>query len=181
MKSINRINECHNLNGRALPRNDVVYLVIHHCSLARKTLSNPRPIPDELLTGPELARIFRGNPGLGTARRTPYHIFITYPDGIIEQILPLCLRGAHALAHNNKSWGICTGGEGGLLTERQRGSLVWVCRALYLLNGERAIIGHDELIGGKRDPNKVCPGYDLKTIIEEVHLLGPTEPEGIAP
>ena len=161
-----RIAECDARNSRPVVGPE--FIVIHKTSLRVGGTDNPSPISDEDLDGVGLVRTFAAQSasppnGLGTSGLCPYHLLVR-ADGVVEQMLPLSVRGAHAREHNSKSWAVAYVGE--RPTTHQVRALVRTCTALVLasvlVGGKPArIVGHTSLPGASRDPGKVCPHESL--------------------
>lgn len=155
-KIYDRIPECRNGNNtRRLIFDRVEYWIIHRISLADQHLL------DENLDGPALARAF-SDVAMGTGKAIPYH-FLILQDGIIEQLIPLSLRGAHAKGYNSKSWAVGVVGDFTKHdpTPLQWDLLTWLSRTMYPINGGLSIVGHTDLAGSSGDSKKVCPGQYL--------------------
>lgn len=167
----NRISEC--LRGMGLPmgRDHVDLLVVHRISLANVG------IDDDDLDGPKLANAFATNEELKptTGGRVPYHLLIK-PDGLIEQMLPLSIRGTHAKGYNWRSWGVACVGD---FRQRppagpQTRALTKLLARLVVLTSDARIVGHTQLDGASADVNKICPGSYLllpsivKQVVEEL-------------
>jgi hypothetical protein len=174
---LNRIKECYDFADRVNKYEDIKAIVIHKTDLKNKTEANPNPIPDEMLTAIELCTRFKNAPephpkGLGTGGRIPYHFLIRKNENAtIEQMLPLCARGAHCIGYNWRSVGVAVVGdfEQHLLLENQWKNLVKLCSILAVVNGGLDIIGHTQS-GGTWDANKKCPGKYLQTWTLEVEV-----------
>lgn len=156
--------ECTTGKEQPLAWERLTYIVIHRVSLARKTKSNPDPIPDAMLDGPELAKVFRDR-GLGTGGKPPYH-FLVCQGGTIDQLLPITKRGAHAIGYNAMSVAVAVVGDFRHKTPApaQEQAIVELCAALVPVkrNG-LLIVGHTDVPGSSADENKVCPGAYLST------------------
>lgn len=181
----NRIAECYSerADGRDnLSRDAVRYLVLHRISLANHdAAANPAPLVDAELDGPGLAHRFR-NKGLGTGGKVPYH-FLVRTDGAVDQLLPLSVRGSHAIGANSSSWAIAVVGEHRVANVDQIESVIRLCAALVPLAPYGArIIGHDEIRGGSADARKVCPRpvVDPREIAGHVDRIIATRPREIA-
>lgn len=142
----------------------VSHVVVHRCDLHHLGPDNPQPIPDDQLTGVELARRFRASAkappnGLGTYGRIPYHATID-TRATIEQLLPLSAMGAHAKGYNWRSWGVAVIGDTDQrpMSADQWEALVWVCSSWGIANNGLIIAGHTSLPGASADPSKRCPG-----------------------
>lgn len=168
LQVVNRIDEC--LTGREKPLSydRLTYVVIHRTSLARKGPDNPSPVPDSLLDGPALAKAFRDNwkdppDGLGTGGRCPYH-FLIRTGGTCEQLLPLSVRGTHAVSYNPISLAVAVAGDFRFKepSPAQWRSLTDVVAALcvYKRNGLH-IVGHTQVPDSSHDERKECPGDNL--------------------
>jgi hypothetical protein len=131
-------------------------VVVHRISLARKTTANPEPIVDAELDGPELARRFR-NKGLGTGGRTPYTA-LARQDLALEQLLPLVVKGTHAIDHNWCSWSLAVAGNSDEEPIPEELYEVMLEALAVLAVVPRKVSGHTELPGSSGDPNKRCPG-----------------------
>jgi N-acetyl-anhydromuramyl-L-alanine amidase AmpD len=143
-----RTTECY--QGGAKPLLSPTLLVVHRISLAAIE------VPDELLDGPTLARKFRTHFELRpvTGGLVPYHFLVRW-DGLVEQLLPLEVCGAHAKEANAKSWAVAVVGTTAA-NEAQQAGLLRVCRWLL---GKRPleIVGHTDIEGASSDPDKRCP------------------------
>ena len=169
----NRVSECRNKNKKVLPRAAVRYLVIHRTDLNTfDPFTNPRPVPDDKLDGPALAKRFQDAPaahpaGLGTGGLTPYHFLIraNAPLYTVEQILPLTLRGAHTIGFNWQSWGIALVGDFRKASPppTQYVNLVSLVAMLLPTNGGLQVMGHTDAPDTSVDPGKRCPGVGLST------------------
>jgi hypothetical protein len=162
----NRIISCRSQNANNNSKKDpanLAYLVIHKTSLAlRDPEANPFPIPNELLDGPSLAGRFT-NPKLGTGGLIPYEILVRGNEAAAaEQLLPLYIRGAHAIGYSWRSIAIAVVCQDELtnpdITPAQRDRLVKICTALVPLGQGLKIVGHTDLPSASADPRKVCPG-----------------------
>ncbi len=142
----------------------VGYIAVHRLTLSYyDKQANPNPIPDDELTGHLIIDRFTdesGSLGAVTGYRPPYHLAV-FPDGHIEQMLPLAVKGAHAKNYNWRSWGLAVIGDfrKSPPTDAQVKSLIELCRVLAIAkDGGCEIAGHTELPGSSGDPDKVCPG-----------------------
>lgn len=141
--------------GSILKPWQVKYLVIHRLHLRRLG------ILDKDLDGAKIIEAFK-NPKMKTKGRPPYHAVVKQDAGV-EQMLPLAVKGAHAVGYNWQSWGIAVVGDftKEKPVEGQTEALLEVCRVLAVANSGLEIVGHTELPGASDDPNKVCPGEFL--------------------
>lgn len=152
-----RVAECYKPGSRpAMARSAVRLLVVHHTSLSQGGADNPHPVPDEHIDGPALAARFVANAGLGTGQCVPYH-GLTLWSGRNEQMLPLSVRGAHALGVNGVSWAWAIVGEERPASFEQLSALADVCAVLSVLGGGLELMGHADVPGGSRDAQKTCP------------------------
>jgi hypothetical protein len=133
----------------------VRYIVMHHCSLAKLAPGNPNPVPDDYLDAAAIAGRFMDE-GLGTGGRPPYHGITTMAE-VNEQILPLSIRGAHAIGYNAESIAWCVAGESRPASLRQLEAAAEACAMLVLHTGGAEIVGHTDLPGASSDPKKRCP------------------------
>ena len=139
---------------RLLERQAVKWIVVHHCSLWKWE----PPILDGDLTATKMIDAFTSDGSLGTGKAVPYHVLIR-SSGMIEQMLRLTSKGAHARKHNDKSLSVCVVGESAVAPEWQYSKLVDTCvRLLVYIGGDTSqLVGHTELAGASRDANKKCP------------------------
>jgi hypothetical protein len=175
---VNRIAECRTVNkrnGQVLPRTVLSHLVIHRTDLdTLDPRANPDPVPNELLDGPALALRFN-SVGLGTGGLIPYH-FLLRADALIwtlEQILPLSVRGAHAVGFNWRGIGVAAVGDFRKYPPPagQYNKLVKLCALLIPINGGLVTAGHTDLSGASVDASKVCPGSFLPVKVLAGHAL----------
>lgn len=160
----NRVAFCHDANpanAKPLPRTQITHLVIHRTDLDKlDPEANPYPIPNNLLDGVALASRFK-HQGLGTAGCVPYHFLIRLNDAYtIEQMLPLSIRGAHAIGYNWRSIGVALVGDFTKYAPApgQYDRLVSLVATLLPINGGLLVGGHTDLPGAAGDARKVCPG-----------------------
>jgi len=164
---------CFDGNGYKLAPANVTTVVIHRLSLAFKAEENPYPISDDQLDGPAVANTFK-NKKMGTGGRCPYHFLIRKDlDATVEQMLPLGIMGTHALSKwNQQSFAVAMAGNTDTreCNKKQYDRLVELCRVLCWVNGGLDLKGHDELVGGSKNPNKRCPGkyLPMNTLREKV-------------
>jgi N-acetyl-anhydromuramyl-L-alanine amidase AmpD len=147
----------------ALSLDAVRKLFVHRTSFAHADpQQNPAPMSDEELTGMDIAARFRSFVALGTGRRVAYHLIIR-SSGVVEQLLPLDVRGAHAIGQNYCSWGVAAVGDFDVrpMADNQRAMLVELLRFLRTLRPGAEIFGHTEVPGTSSDPEKRCPGRYL--------------------
>jgi hypothetical protein len=164
----NRIAECRTVNKRnvhVLPRPALSHLVIHRTDLDHlDPVANPNPVPNELLDGPALALRFN-NPGLGTGGAIPYHFLLRSDPGLwtLEQLLPLSVRGAHAVGFNWRGIGVAAVGDFRKYAPpaEQYDKLVKLVALLIPIQRGLITAGHTDLAGASADANKVCPGAFL--------------------
>jgi hypothetical protein len=129
-------------------------VVIHRCDLTHVAPWNPTPIPTSELDGPMLAGRFR-SPLSESKGWVPYSVVVPM-HGRPEQILPLRVKGAHAVGYNWCSWGVAVLNDGPA-TEEQLDAAARVTARLVVLARGASVVGHTELPGASRDKNKVCP------------------------
>lgn len=165
---VNKIAVCRTVNknnGKVLPRSVLSHLVIHRTDLdTLDPVANPNPVPNELLDGQALAIRF-ANAALGTGGLIPYHFLFRAdaPVWTIEQLLPLSVRGSHAVGFNWRGIGVAAVGDfrkyappAGMYEK-----LVKLTALLIPINGGLVTAGHTDLSGASADANKVCPGSFL--------------------
>lgn len=162
MVIVDKTQDCVTGKEQPLAYDRLTYIVIHRISLARRAKGNLDPIPDSLLDAPALAQRFRDR-DLGTGGKPPYH-FLVRQGGTIEQLLPLSLRGAHAVGYNNMSVGVAVVGDFRHQEPQvaQLTSLEALCAAMVPVkrNG-LLIVGHTQVPGSSHDETKICPGAYL--------------------
>lgn len=156
LEVINSTAMCVPMAPKPLRPPNITTVALHRLSLATSTMANPDPVPDDELDGTAIARAF-ADQQLRTGGDTPYHVLVR-ADGRVEQLLPLLVCGAHAVAHNWRSWGVAVAGnyDEVELPDRLWRVVVQTCATLALLT--RSVNGHTELPGASSDPNKRCPG-----------------------
>ena len=170
MNFVNRTLVCrqHNANNKkVLPTAAVTHIVIHRTDLCVfDPVANPHPVPNALLDGPALAERFC-NVALGCGGCIPYHFLIRVnaPTWTVEQLLPLSIRGAHAIGYNYRSWGIAVLGDFRRAAPPvgQYDALVQlVALLLPAVRPDGLIVaGHTDLPGAAANSKKVCPGSFL--------------------
>lgn len=179
----NRVASCHDANptnSKPLPRNQITHLVIHRTDLDKlDPIANPYPIPNSLLDGVSLSSRFK-NPALGTGGCIPYHFLIRIDEAYtIEQMLPLTLRGAHAIGYNYRAVGIALVGDFTRYPPPmgQYNKLVSLVSTLLPINGGLLVAGHTDLPGAAADPGKVCPGpfLPVKQVTNEAAMRLPSD------
>jgi hypothetical protein len=146
--------------GRRIAPGAVRWVVVHRTSLSRRGPDNPNPIADQDLDGPGLTNRFRLSPaappnGLGTGGRPPYHLLVR-TDAVVEQVLPLEVRGAHAVGINAESWAVAIAGDGRPCSAEQLRTAAALCALLVPVSGAE-LVGHTDLAGASRDSSKRCP------------------------
>lgn len=162
-----RTAECYDGKGKRNAYEALTRLVVHRCSLSRVDPPwNAVAIPDEQLTGPELARRFRRNPATGGA--VPYHLLVLR-NGNVEQLLPLLARGAHAKGANASSVAIAYAGYNP--TPAQVRAIVRLALLLVVWRPPLAIVGHSQIPGSSADPGKVCPGEGCDLVSIRANVL----------
>ena len=91
-----------------------------------------------------------------------YH-WVIKRDGVLEPGRDINMQGAHAVAVNSSSVGICLVGRGDNFTEQQfitLHNLINTTKDMY--GDDLEIIGHSDV-----EPNKPhCPGFDVKEWIQ---------------
>lgn len=165
---INRIAECRAVNknnGKILPHSVLSHLVIHRTDLdTLDPLTNPDPIANALLDGPALALRFN-NKGLGTGGLIPYHFLLRAdaPTWTLEQLLPISIRGAHAVGFNWRGLGVAAVGDFRKYAPPagQYAKLVQLTALLIVIQKGLITAGHTDLAGASIDSGKVCPGAYL--------------------
>ena len=172
---VNRIIACRNTNCKILPYAALKFVILHRTDLCTLDLqANPHPIENGLLDGPELAERFK-NRNLGTAGLTPYHFLIRAndPDFTIEQLIPITLRGAHAIGYNWRSLAVACVGDfrTNYIPHKMWNSLCELLALLIPINGGLDVVGHTDLPGAAADPNKVCPGQHLSPVSAKAQAL----------
>ena len=160
----NDISLCYDDTGHPLDLSNVRTIVVHRISMAAAG------IEDSLLTGQALCEKFLDK-SLGTGGRPPYHL-LNKPDGNVDQMLPLSIRGAHAIEANPTSWAIANVGNftRDTIPDIQFDTLAKLCALLTPFNGGLRIMGHDQVPGGSNDEHKECPGHllDIDKLIDRV-------------
>jgi len=149
-----RVAECSDGNVETIEH--IEALVMHRISLVGLG------IPDEQLDGPRMCAAFQDPEKLGgyTGDENPYPLLVRFPEGVIEQLMPLREVGKHAAAWNSKAIAIAVVGD---FRKHHPDPRQWN-RALLLAAVlsqalDLRILGHDELgAGGSKDPAKRCPG-----------------------
>jgi hypothetical protein len=151
---------------------DVTKIVIHRCSLWHWK----RPIPDGDLCASLMQEAFTTDKELGSGMAVPYHVLVRV-SGLVEQMLPLASKGAHAAKHNADSIAVCVVGSLSEAPVWQMESLARAVAILSLYAPSAAIVGHSDLPGGSADPAKLCPHpvVDLKKLNEMVYSLRPAD------
>lgn len=102
--------------------------------------------------------------GSYTGGKFPYHLWLpTGPAGTAFQMLPLDVKGSHAVGYNRRSIGIALAGD---FTEHpptssQLRTLETLCTVLSFWRGSLKIIGHTDDPRATRVEDKVCPGEHL--------------------
>lgn len=169
-----RTAECYDGEGRILKPWHLKYIIVHRISLSQRTEANPKPIPDKELNAVEIADRFK-HPLMPTRGRPPYHAVVLQDrDATVEQMLPLSIKGAHALRHNWCSLAVAIVGntDERPASKQQYEALRDICRVWAPINGGLLVVGHTELPGASGDPNKRCPGryISLAPIAAEVNV-----------
>jgi hypothetical protein len=150
-----RTEECRDRSYQAIDPARLAALVIHRISL------EALGIPDEHLDGPAMCAAFQDPRKVGgyTGNENPYAALVRCPEGVIDQCTPLLEVGKHAAAWNERAIGVAVAGD---FRKRQPHDRQWhnaVLLAAVLSQAfDLRIVGHDELAGGSRDPDKRCPG-----------------------
>jgi hypothetical protein len=113
----------------------------------------------------EISLAFRsGAPSCATWGENPYH-FLVWPDGKIQQIVPLDDASPHARRFNHVAIGIGTVGDfrKHKPTPQQAIELAGLCATLCAWRPSLGIEGHTDtgLTGSTSDPFKSCPGKHL--------------------
>jgi len=165
---VNRISDCRLANANnstVLSYFALTHLVIHRTDLdTLDPVANPHPVTNDNLDGPALAGRF-ADPALGTGKLIPYHFLLRAdtPHWTLEQILPLSLRGAHAIGYNYRSIGIAAVGDFRRYAPPldQYAKLVKLVAALVVINKGLIVAGHSDLPGAVGDSKKICPGAYL--------------------
>lgn len=134
------------------------FLAFHRISLAKKTDTNPHPVPDDQLDGEDIIRYHEGLPS--------YHVFIgkriIRGDVVAfrQQLLPLRYRGAHMMGFNAKSWAIACAGD--FRTETMPSSMLALLTQTVLelrpFNDYLGLVGHTDYPNTSQWPNHQCPG-----------------------
>ena len=146
---IDKTRELYDGNGMAIDANDLMLVVVHRISLAK------RGVTDGDLNGHSLVAGFVDS-SMGTGGRTPYHLLVM-ADGTCEQMLPLSVRGSHSKGYNRKSIAVAVVGEHDQCTPAQFNKLAKVCAVLLTMNGGLRLAGHTSLHGASADAGKICP------------------------
>lgn len=148
--------------NRRLQRRDkknITTLVVHRIEVSQED----RTYSD---SAQDVVRFFLEHPiGVkATGGDIPYPLIVE-PSGAVVQTVPLGCVTPHAVSHNPVGIGIACVGD---FRRRppsgpQKEALVTLCAQLIeaLQLDIQALRGHDELVGGSRDPEKVCPGEFL--------------------
>jgi len=134
---------------------------------------------EDLHTAADIARAFAHHPELAQAfGRMPYH-FVVWPDGRVEQGVPVRFQTPHAYRWNNRAIGVAVVGD--FRTEQATPeafrSTVELSQALCSSYQARCG-GHDEFPKASKDSNKVCPGPGMR--MHEFMELVNRSPEAIA-
>ena len=145
--------------GPRRSRAAIVHLVVHRIQVSQEDPGRgdrPRDIAEFFLAHP-IGRAASGG-------AVPYPLVVS-AAGHVCQLLPLLLQTPHAAAHNPTSIGIAAVGDfrGGPPGERQWQALVALAAAVLAGLGRptSALVAHDQLAGGSRRPDKICPGEHL--------------------
>lgn len=115
----------------------------------------------------EICKRFVKDPAIAryTGGEVPY-TFIIGQRGEVWQCLPLSDAGRHARRWNSVAIGVALVGDFRFFkpTPSQHRAAVWLCSLLCWALGfdpAKAVAGHDELPGGRKDKSKRCPGENL--------------------
>jgi len=91
-----------------------------------------------------------------------YH-WVIRRDGTLDPGRPIEMQGAHAVAVNGSSVGICLVGRGDNFTDQQFMTLHNLINTTKDIYGDLEIIGHCDV-----EPNKPnCPGFDVEQWVKE--------------
>ena len=91
-----------------------------------------------------------------------YH-WVIRRDGTLDPGRPLEMQGAHAVAVNGSSVGICLVGRGDNFTDQQFMTLHNLINTTKDIYGDLKIIGHCDV-----EPNKPnCPGFDVEQWVKD--------------
>lgn len=103
-----------------------------------------------------------GEAYIATGGRFPY-TFMVGQGGLVWQTSDIGVVTPHAMRWNVPGLGIACFGDFTLLppTNEQMGALTELLAALVRYLGDVKVVGHTELPGSTRDPNKDCPGRNL--------------------
>jgi hypothetical protein len=150
-----RTAECRDRKLHLLSPEQIRYIAIHRIHL--RVLG----IEDDDLDGPTMCRAFQTVPELieATGGQNPYAFLGRAREGVIDQCTPILEMGAHAAVWNDDAVGIAVVGDW-----RDEGPTSGQWHNTKLLAGALSqalsarIVGHDELPGGSKDPDKACPG-----------------------
>jgi len=109
----------------------------------------------------ETAKWFAANPRY-TRGKMPYHA-VVHRDGRVEQAVALARIAPGAGVVNKVAVQVAVKGDPRKepLSPKQAASLVKVCKDLCSWIGVVDVRGHDEIKGGRADPDKSCPGEHL--------------------
>lgn len=152
MRVFDKRDECERASGETIEHESRELIVLHRFG-------------GDALPGVEcaadIARWYRENPEW-TGGRMPYH-FVVHATGYVEQALGLREKGAHARRYNKAGIGVAAIGDFRVLPpspQQWRAAAVTVAGLLefFGLDPFTGVRGHDELLGGSRDPGKRCPG-----------------------
>ncbi|MEZ4271398.1 MAG: peptidoglycan recognition family protein [Myxococcota bacterium] len=140
-------------------RQDISSVVVHRIEVSQED-------PSFCDTPEDVERFFCEHPvGVkATGGAMPYALLIS-TDGRITQSAPLCRITPHAAFHNPKSIGVgCLGDFRHAPPSGDQGYALELLCAFLLREldlGIGGLHGHDELTGGSREIDKVCPGVHL--------------------
>jgi hypothetical protein len=117
----------------------------------------------------DIARAYAEHPELAKAVGSlPYNLAV-WPDGRVEQGLPLSAYGPNAVGWSRRAvaTAVIADTRHASLTEPQRTALVEVCASVHARCLPH-LIGHTDLPGGSRIPGHVCPGGRLD--VGDLHI-----------
>ena len=135
------------------------YIVIH-----RITVEEAAGLPDDRIG---LTEFFTNHPDgiAATGGQFPYH-FLVLEDGDIEQMEPTDVVTPHVARWNKVAIGIGVVGDfrKKQLGDIQKYTLFQLCCSLLERFPDATLVGHGQLKGGSRHPNKVCPGSGINVL-----------------
>ncbi len=144
---------------QARDRSNIVFVVVHRISARVED-------PSYGDTPKDIVRFFHEHPiGIdASGGKMPYSLLIE-DSGAVTQMVPLGRVTPHARTYNPTAVGIACIGDfrAQKPSPQQERALVDACVEVLAACGlaVTALVGHDELKGASRDPNKECPGRHL--------------------